>query len=276
MRLIQLTILLFLLSSSLLLCQGQVTIGDVELKFQSLDYHSVIKFADLLLADKTNLSQNDLINLYVMKGVSQYSIGERESSRKCFDEVLKLDANYELNPVVISPKIITFFNDIKNKYGGGNNLTQQQTPVDSTQNVQYMFPQFDASLYKNSLTRSLILPGWGHLYANQTTKGWILTGASLATAAGMVYYIFDANSKESDYLKASDPVEIQSKYDNYNNSYKIRNTLIISYAVIWIYSQIDLLFFSDDSFIKSGTVNLSLNKNISTRSDINFAFSIAF
>ena len=276
MRLIRLIILLFVLSSSLLLCQEQVNIGDVELKFQSLDYHSVIKLADILLADKTGLSQNDLINLYVMKGVSQYSIGEREPSRKCFSEVLKLDTNYELDPVVISPKIITFFNDIKNEYGGGNNLTQQQTVVDSTQNVQYMIPQFNASLYKNSLTRSLILPGWGHLYANQTTKGWILTGASLATAAGMAYYIFDAESKESDYLKASDPVEIQSKYEDYNSSYKIRNTLIVSYAVIWIYSQIDLLFFSDDSFIKSGPINLSLNKNIPTRPDINLSFCIAF
>ncbi|MEK6553091.1 MAG: hypothetical protein AABZ54_06545, partial [Bacteroidota bacterium] len=43
----------------------------------------------------------------------------------------------------------------------------------------------------------------------------------------------------------SNKLLIQQKYDDYNKSYKIRNVLIISYAVIWLYSQIDLLFFSN-------------------------------
>ncbi len=63
--------------------------------------------------------------------------------------------------------------------------------------------------------------------------------------------------KEKDYLIEIDPSLIQIKYDSYNKSYKIRNVLIISYLVIWIYSQLDLFFFNDNEFYIDNVNNTS-------------------
>jgi hypothetical protein len=41
---------------------------------------------------------------------------------------------------------------------------------------------------------------------------------------------------------------IDELYNKYNSSYKLRNISIISFAVVWIYSQLDLSFLSSSSF----------------------------
>jgi hypothetical protein len=37
--------------------------------------------------------------------------------------------------------------------------------------------------------------------------------------------------------------ETGEKYNDYNFSYRMRNLAFISFAALWIYSQLDLLFF---------------------------------
>jgi hypothetical protein len=61
----------------------------------------------------------------------------------------------------------------------------------------------------------------------------------------IIYFSIDANKKEELYAKETDPGLIEYRYDNYNRAYKLRNISIAAFAGIWLYSQIDLLFFSD-------------------------------
>ena len=60
-------------------------------------------------------------------------------------------------------------------------------------------------------------------------------------------------------MNESNKLLIQQKYDDYNKSYKIRNVLIISYAVVWLYSQIDLLFFSNGEQNSNGKLSQLYN-----------------
>ena len=91
----------------------------------------------------------------------------------------------------------------------------------------------------------------------------------------MVYFVFDTDSKRNDYLNAIEPSLIESNYDKYNTSYKIRNSLIITYAVIWLYSQLDLLVFSDDDlFPKIQPGSSTLNSKIPSEINLNFQFSL--
>ena len=92
----------------------------------------------------------------------------------------------------------------------------------------------------------------------------------------MLYFIFDAENKRSQYLSEVDPMLIEKKYTNYNTSYKIRNTLIATYALIWIYTQIDILFLSEIPFvpeISSANVN---NAPYSLPPDIQLSFQLQF
>jgi hypothetical protein len=163
---------------------------------------------------------------------------------------LKIDDSHDLDPVEISPKIINFFNEIKQDYSAVN---QEEIPInenmgeDLTEEQTYQnIINKKNKVYQHSLLRSFAAPGWGHLYLSGSSKGWILTTASTAALGSMLYFIYDANQKETDYLNETNKTLIQEKYDEYNTSYKIRNGLIFTYAAIWLYSQIDLLFFSDD------------------------------
>ena len=61
----------------------------------------------------------------------------------------------------------------------------------------------------------------------------------------MIYFIVETDSKHKDYLTETSPHIIEGKYQKYNDSYKIRNLLIFSYAAVWIYSQLDLFLFTD-------------------------------
>ena len=126
----------------------------------------------------------------------------------------------------------------------------------------------------NALGRSILFPGMGHLYLSNNAKGWILTSLNTAALGSMLYFIFDSRNKELDYLEQTEPALINEKYDKYNTSYKIRNTLIITYAVIWIYSQIDLLFFSDDEI--SNKINTILLTDYFTPGSPRIQLSIKF
>ncbi|MFH1195154.1 MAG: hypothetical protein V1720_05550, partial [bacterium] len=238
MRQLYIFIFFFTFFSTVILCQQKITVRDVESKFQALEFASVIQLVDSLFSLNEEMDSETKINLLIWKGVSYYSLGDNKQTRKCFIEILKLDRDFTPDPVIISPKIIDYFNNIREEFHNIVPLQQKITNPDSVATTYSAPLQINSALYKNAVARSLIFPGWGHLYSNQTTKGWILTTASVAAAASIVYLIFDTDSKERSYLNEANTLLIQQKYDKYNTSYKFRNAAIISYAVIWLYSQL--------------------------------------
>lgn len=241
-------VIIFFFFTCQLFSQESISIGEIRDKYESFEYESAIHLADKLLAAQDSLLHNDLVNIYIMKAVSHYSIGDRLSSRQSFIELLNLDKNYQLDPVTISPKIITFFNEIKETYQPiEKDIPEEKiTVMDTLKISDPMILKIQKEIIQGSAIRSILLPGWGHIYLEDNPKGWILTSASALTLGSMIYFIFDTNSKEQDYLNESREDLISKKYDDFNTSYRIRNTLIISYIVLWIYSQIDIFFFSDD------------------------------
>lgn len=276
MRILQNTILFLFILPAYLICQDKITIEETENKFQAFEYHAVIELADSLLASGDSLSADNLIKILVMKGVSNYSLGNNDQSRRCFIELLKLNRDYELDPVRISPKIVVFFESIKYEFRDLVKPPEDDAISNTINSHEPPVLRVEPSVFQNRMLRSMILPGWGHLYANQTYKGWILTSASAANLGAMIYYIINTNIKEKDYLNESNQQQIQAKYDEYNTSYKIRNTLIISYAVIWLYSQLDLLFAPEESFIEQGGVELTMPGYNALPSRLNFSIRVPF
>ncbi len=228
----------------------EISIQFIKEKFQSFKYEEVISSSKKLLKSKEKLNNDELIDLYTMKAVSHYTLTEIDSARGDFIEILKINNDYQLDPIKISPKIISFYNSIKQDYK--RIITNQEelaaSDTTATKLTEPNILQLEKNVFTNSIQRSLVLPGWGHLYMGSNTKGWILSSAGVLTLGSMVYYIFRTNSKEKDYLNETEAHLINQKYDEYNTSFKIRNALIISYAIIWIYTQIEILLFSDDLF----------------------------
>jgi TM2 domain-containing membrane protein YozV len=119
------------------------------------------------------------------------------------------------------------------------------------------------------IIRSLIFPGWGQLYNNNKLKGWILTSLGAITISSAVYFIIDSNNKQKKYLNDVNLSTIQNNYNEYNTSYKLKNISIISFIAVWVYSQIDILFFSQNNSLPL----TQLKTNFMNQFQLNFSLS---
>ncbi|NOY61225.1 MAG: hypothetical protein GXO75_20125 [Calditrichaeota bacterium] len=234
-------------------------------------YDSVVTMADKMLADKRSFSESELLEIYRMKAIAHYSLLEMNAALNSFVEILKIDPEYSLDPVRTSPKIVKFFNEIK------SNIQQKASPPETIQPVKTDTVKLimdTGSVYRNTLARSMLLPGWGHLYLQNHKKGWLLSVLSTATLASAIYYIFDSRDKQKAYLNEIDPSMMDKKYNSYNRSYKTRNIFISAYAVLWLYSQTDILVFQGKSI--KGEFKAAFLPTIDSQKRIGLAAHISF
>ncbi|MEO8399367.1 MAG: hypothetical protein ABI550_06060, partial [Ignavibacteriaceae bacterium] len=165
-------------------------------------------------------------------------------------EILKIDTSYVLDTLKTSPKIVAFFNDVKKNYLQqiAEKEAQQIVKVDTLYiSDTSKYSQIENSL-KTSAFLSLIYPGAGHLYEGQKTKGWVLTTLTTISLTSTIYFFIDADKKRKSYIDEKQLANLDSKYADYNKSFEYRNYSIIALGAIWLYSQLDLLFFSDNSY----------------------------
>ncbi|MCF6270159.1 MAG: hypothetical protein L3J41_10635 [Melioribacteraceae bacterium] len=252
--------------------QNKADLEKLNREFQLFNYSKVISLADGFIADKGEYSENELIEIYLLKGISHYSLGESELVKSSFFEILNFDNNYKINPSQVSPKIIREFEKLRLEYERANIKTEFSSVVktDTLYKVDTLLLKPNNKLYSETVIRSMAFPGWGHLYSGNKTKGLILTAANSITLGSMLYFIYDTNQKKSSYLNEIDPALIDKKYNAFNTSYKIRNGLIAAYALLWIYTQIDILFISEIPFVPVINTSALNNSTNSFPTDIQF------
>lgn len=238
----------------------------VKKEYDSFEYENVIKYSESIIKQK-NLPDSLLIDLYLMRAVSFYAIGEEDSTRQNFKDILKINSDYVADPSKISPKLIAIFEQVKINFF--NEIKSVPTQYDSIKISSQKF--FDYNFAKNSFFRNFLLPGSGQIYYGDKLKGIILSTISILNLGSIFYYIYDTNKKEKDYLNELDFELIQKKYEVYNKSYKIRNTLIISYIAIWLYSQLDLLFFSGSEIFMRELINMETSRMLFNSEGIQFS-----
>ena len=275
---------IFLLFAILLLCTirgisqtNTNSLDSLRQRLENFDYTGTIILADSLLKYSNNPTASQLIEIYRMRGISEFSLLEDQSARNSFLSILKIDKNYELDSAKTSPKIITFFDGIKKTFIAEYNKQEKyNSAVDSLYSAQIRRrSEENINRFKNSMVRSLLLPGLGHLYLGEKPKGIILTTLSSVSLAAVIYFIFDSNNKFDDYEEATDPVVRANNWNLYYDSNRWKNISLVSFAVLWLYSQADLLFshdYNDQS--TSVTENLpKLNYDLVRGIQLSYQFS---
>ncbi len=259
------------------LAQTTNDLDELQKHYEAFEYSTVIAKSKNLLLDKNRFSEQDLTQIFTLKAASHYAMGDKANTRKSFIELLKLEKNFELNSVKYSPKLIELFNNVKEEFADILQTKNKNPQLKNreTVNLESQKKVINSNL-NTAIAKSIVLPGWGHLHIKNNTKGWILTSASTITLGSLIYFIFDTNSKEKNYLSEINFALIQDKYNKYNSSYKIRNTLIATYAAIWIYSQIDMLFFSNELGSKNITSQILNNFLPADKNSIAISFKINF
>ncbi len=223
------------------------SLNNLQKKFENFEYGEVIKGANNFLIKRSQIPTSDLLEILRMKGISHFSLSEDEAAKSSFIEILKIDTSYVLDSLKTSPKIVSFFNNVKKTYLQqlAVKLSQQIVRIDTIYVTDPLKTHQMENGIKKSVLLSLVYPGTGHLYDGQKVKGWTLTALTTLTLASSVYFFIDANKKKNTYLDEKNALNFDSKYSDYNKSYKYRNYSLMALGVVWLYSQLDLLFFSE-------------------------------
>jgi len=225
--------------------------------FVAFEYEKTVALADKILLNKDSLTENDLVEVLRMQAIAHFSLDNLTKAENSFLNILEIIPNFTLSESETSPKIIAFYDKIKLEYlskqvnhNPGNKIDEQ---------VQIIKLQKALESYKKGILRSLVLPGWGHYYVNESDKGLILNLGALLTLAPGVYYAIQTENYEKEYLNTTHEGKIESRYRRYNNAYKNRNNFLTAFAVIWLYSQYDY-FFTDRGDIQSN-FQISIDQN---------------
>ncbi len=243
-------ILLFLLGALIIHSVAQPRQNFLELlqqKYMNFDYPAVINSGNLILRTADNLTRSDSLEIYRLQGLSYYSMADMTGALRCFISILHFNPEYKLQPRDNPPKVIDFFEEIRLSLPKTVSAIQEKEPVaglDLTAGAVPAGSHAESAGLSRSIGYSIVLPGIGHLQYGEKSKGWILLGSSLLTLGSTIYFTIDTNRKEDEYLSALSKDEIDATYKDYNQAYKIRNTSLILFSTIWLYTQLDLLYWS--------------------------------
>lgn len=247
-------------------------------KFEDFDYNLVVTLTDSILTNQKDLSRNDSLILLYYKAISSFNIWDIKTSEKAFVSILKLDENFTLDTVNVSPKIVSYFNDLKTKFlSEKRNEKQNHTiKIDSLLTIERLKYKSELENYRQAFWRNLILPGWGNIYLTKNTKGYFFAGAFTVSLFSTIYFMFDSNQKEKDYLSEINPDLISEKYSKYNSSYKLRNISIALTSLIYIYSQLDFLLFDKMKFSQNILNNISFSQDSHSKIRANISIPLKF
>ena len=244
--------------ASLIAQEPQDPLALIEAKLKSFDYDAVIELSQQLLEEAAVLPSGQQVEVLRMRTIAFYSLGDMKQALNAYLEIMRIDPAFRFDPLKTSPKIIGFFEDINANFLQENPPT---TPPDSSQLLPGGTPpalseDLRTPLTAGTVTRSLLLPGWGHWQRGARLKGGILAFLGAGTLAGSMYYLAYTRTLEKRYLSRNDPGEIEPAYQDYNAAYQKRNALLAGYALVWIYSQLDLLYFSRMDLQEKSAVRL--------------------
>lgn len=249
MKYTSLFLLIIILQFSFAQSQNQLE-NRVRSSFENFSYDEVIRLVDSVLNSSITTEKFDTVTLLTYKAISAFHLWDTILCKETFLKILEIKNNYTLDESLASPKIVSFFMNIKDQK---LKELQQKSEVIKNQNKDENRSQtFQISLskIKNAQLRNFIFPGWGNLYIGNKTKGIILSSLFASSLISSLYFIYDTYAKEKNYLNEIDINLIPKKYDEYNSSYKLRNISLVIMGVTYLYSQIDFILFESTDLIE--------------------------
>ena len=205
---------------------------DMREAFQGLDYDQAEVLAGEILARYEMFSTDELIETHVTLALIRYAQNRQSEAELQFVSALSLKPDLELDPVLVSPKVITFFEELK----ASRDQVEQETETPGAS--RYIFVQDPRPA---AAIRSMIVPGWGQFYKDEPVKGYVFAGAWVGSVGATIVTHIRRQDAARAYRLARDPDDITEKYNTYNRTHKLRNAMFLTAASVWVVSYIDAL-----------------------------------
>ncbi|MCL2485112.1 MAG: DUF5683 domain-containing protein [Endomicrobia bacterium] len=113
----------------------------------------------------------------------------------------------------------------------------------------------------NASLRSAVLPGWGQMWNEEETKGWIVMGVFAVSVAGAFYFNHQAQYYYEKYENQG--IINGGYYNDYERNYQ--TSQILSFVAIgtWLYAVIDAYVVCKkqmDRYTKTSSLNFYYNQ----------------
>lgn len=227
---------------------NKISVSQIEEAYNNINFERSILLSGQAIENDTLYSVDELVEIYKLRGFTFFHLGKEKEAEKAFNTVLTLHPNLELDPVTVSPKIIDFFNGLKQ---------ENTTTISNTINLENKYILVEDPRPSSAL-RSLILPGWGQYYKGEKNKSYIVFSVFTLNSTALIISLIKEKSSRDDYLNSKEANTIQSKYDTYNSWSKTRQYLTYSEIIIWAYAFADALW-NPVNKNKSFSVNFTTN-----------------
>ncbi|RKG82567.1 tetratricopeptide repeat protein [Corallococcus terminator] len=76
--------------------------------------------------DRGDLPEEDLVELHKLAGLSAFNLNRTEEAERHLRAVLRLDPDFSLDPFVVPPPAVAFFEDLKNQMAGERDFLRQE------------------------------------------------------------------------------------------------------------------------------------------------------
>lgn len=209
---------------------GNAVVEGIRAAYRQFDYEDADRQGRDALRRYSEFTVEELTEIHTILGLVAYNRGDLRESRRQFISALQLSPDLQLDPLLVSPKIVEFFEEIRADLSVGD-ASLRDAP---SRYVLLRDPRPDAAM------RSMIAPGWGQFYKGHTTKGWIVSALFGAAAAGAVGAHFKRKDAKDAYESAGADV-VEDRYRTYNRWHKLRHGLVQGAAVVWWAGYVDAL-----------------------------------
>lgn len=207
-------------------------VDEIRAAYQQLDYEAAVERARAALAEDDGLTLAARTEIHSILALIAYTRGDLDEARRHFNLALDLDPAHTLDPLLVSPKIVSFFDEVRAE------RRRSATETTGGPEIRYVVVRDNRP---DAALRSMVLPGWGQLYKGERTKGWALAGLWGLNASAVVVAHLQAERSRNAYLDETNAAEVAARYDTYNSWHRARNSLLLGAAGIWLYSYVDAL-----------------------------------
>jgi hypothetical protein len=224
--------------------QSSAALDSAKTAVELLNYSKARSFLTRFVDQPAGATSRELARAHLLLGIVDYSENQTEAARANFTSAMQLDPSTKPDPLAVSPKIVEFFESVR------ENVAVRPQEV-QTRYVTLADPRPAAAL------RSMVVPGWGQLYKGHKGKAIVAGSAWVATLGGTAIAHRSRNRARRLYLDETDPALVSDRYAVFNDRQKLRNTLAVSAAAVWLLSYIDAIATPGRSVI--APVNLSVS-----------------
>ena len=162
---------------------------------------------------------NELAELHAILALIHYVEQNEDRARQEFLTALALKPDLELDPILVPPRAITFFDELRAEVLRDGPLLDHQ----SRRYILLSDPRPGAAM------RSALVPGWGQYYKGHRTKGWVVGGLFIGSVTAAI--IANASVADTGDTNGTDG----------GGSTLFRDAMIVTSAGIWLYGYLDAL-----------------------------------